>query len=61
MLQTKYTRIAGLVFGLAAASAWAAEIPRKASELDIRLPGGKQLLLSQYKGKVVALAFISTT
>lgn len=39
----------------------AAEVPRKAPEFAAQLPGGKQLLLSQYKGKVVALAFVFTT
>src|SRR5271168_2308667 len=35
--------------------------PRKAPELTITEAGGKQSLLSSYKGKVVALAFIFTT
>jgi peroxiredoxin len=35
--------------------------PRKAPELTIIEPSGKQMLLSSYKGKVVALAFILTT
>jgi hypothetical protein len=39
----------------------AAEVPRKAPELEISLVNGKHLLLSQFRGKVVALAFISTT
>lgn len=34
--------------------------PRKAPEITIVEPSGKQTLLSSYKGKVVALAFIST-
>ena len=36
-------------------------MPRKAPELTIVEPGGKQTLLSSYRGKVVALAFIFTT
>jgi peroxiredoxin len=36
-------------------------MPRKAPELTIIEPSGKQTLLSSYKGKVVALAFILTT
>ncbi len=36
-------------------------VPRPASEFVINYPGGKQALLSQYKGKVVLLAFIFTT
>src|SRR5271169_1673119 len=34
--------------------------PRKAPEITIVEPSGKQTLLSSYKGKVVALAFVST-
>lgn len=36
-------------------------MPRKAPELTIVDPSGKQTLLSSYRGKVVALAFIFTT
>jgi peroxiredoxin len=36
-------------------------VPRKAPEFTITEPSGKQTLLSSYKGKVVLLAFISTT
>lgn len=36
-------------------------MPRKAPELTIVEPSGKQTLLSSYRGKVVALAFIFTT
>jgi peroxiredoxin len=39
----------------------AAEIPRPAPEFVIRLVNGQQLLLSQYRGKVVALEFLYTT
>jgi peroxiredoxin len=35
-------------------------LPRKANEITIVEPSGKQTLLSSYKGKVVVLAFIST-
>lgn len=38
----------------------AGTLPRPASEFTIHLPGGKQVLLSQYKGKTVALIFILT-
>jgi len=34
---------------------------RKAPELAFKLPGGEQKMLSQYRGKVVALEFILTT
>lgn len=42
-------------------SAVPATVPRKAPEFGFELPGGKQVLLSQYKGKAVVLAFYSTT
>jgi len=35
-------------------------MPRKAPEFTVIEPSGKQILLSSFKGKVVALAFIST-
>src|SRR5579884_1578087 len=35
--------------------------PRKAPELAFNIPGQGQKLLSQYRGKVVALEFIFTT
>jgi cytochrome oxidase Cu insertion factor (SCO1/SenC/PrrC family) len=38
-----------------------AEIPRQAPEYAFTLPGGKQDLLSNYKGKVIALEFLFTT
>jgi len=37
-----------------------AQIPRKAPELVIQMPG-KQMLLSQFRGYVCAVAFMSTT
>ena len=37
------------------------ETPRKAPEFSFNLPGKGQQLLSQYRGKVVALGFIFTT
>ena len=38
----------------------AINVPRKAPELAINLADGKQLLLSEYQGKVVVVAFILT-
>jgi peroxiredoxin len=38
----------------------AINVPRQSPELAINLPDGKQVLLSQYKGKVVVVAFILT-
>jgi len=59
-----WQRIAGLLLmgalvGVLAGSA--AEIPRKAPELVIHLPSGKDIKLSQFRGKVVALEFLLTT
>jgi cytochrome oxidase Cu insertion factor (SCO1/SenC/PrrC family) len=42
-------------------TAAAAEIPRKAPDVDITLPDGKKLNLDAYRGKVVCFAFILTT
>ena len=39
----------------------AADVPRKAPEFAAQMPAGGQLLLSQYKGKVVCLEFLFTT
>jgi thiol-disulfide isomerase/thioredoxin len=47
----------GIVFGQSATPA----TPRKAPELAFHLPGQGEKLLSQYRGKVVALEFILTT
>ena len=50
-----------VAFTLAAGSVWAAGAIRKAPELAFQVPGQGQKLLSQYRGKVVALEFILTT
>lgn len=50
-----------VALALAAGSTWAAGAIRKAPELSFTVPGQGQKLLSQYRGKVVALEFISTT
>ena len=39
----------------------ATELPRKATEFVIQMQDGKQLLVSQYRGKVLCLVFILTT
>ncbi len=39
----------------------AQEVPRKSPEFVIQIPKGPQLLLSQFRGKVVALEFLFTT
>lgn len=35
-------------------------VPRKAPEYEINMPGGKSILLSSFKGKVVLLEFLNT-
>jgi len=48
-------------FAALTVSAWAVPpVPRKAPEFTIVLPDGKQQLLSSYKGKVIAFAFMAT-
>lgn len=44
----------------AAAALSAAQLPRKSLEIQIQMPDKKAIELSQYKGKTVLLAFIST-
>lgn len=51
--------VAALLLG--AVPLMAVDVPRKAPEFAYQLPGGKQGLLSQYRGKVVCLEFLFTT
>lgn len=46
---------------LAASSLWAAQIPRPAPDFAVQLTNGKQIKVSDYKGKVLCLMFILTT
>ncbi len=48
------------LFTLLAPAVQAGTLPRPAPEFTINLPGGKPMVLSQYKGKTVALIFILT-
>jgi peroxiredoxin len=51
-----------LVFVFASTfAAAAAEIPRRAPEFAFELAGGKQVLLSEYRGKVVLVELLYTT
>jgi peroxiredoxin len=50
-----------LVFSLMLLPLMAGDVPRKAPEFAAQTPAGGQLLLSQYKGKVVILEFLFTT
>ena len=56
-MRTKILAALAITMGLLPA----AEIPRKAAEFPIQLTDGKQLLVSQYRGKVLCLVFILTT
>lgn len=60
-----YTQIsmrrAILLLALAASPALGIDIPRKSPEFVISMEGDKQLLVSQYRGKVLCLVFILTT
>jgi len=53
--------VSALLALLLTAAASAQQVPRKAGEFAISMPGGKQILLSSYRGKVVVLASILTT
>jgi thiol-disulfide isomerase/thioredoxin len=53
--------LAGLLLALTCLQAAPPDAPRKAPELAFTLSGEGQKLLSQYRGKVVALEFILTT
>ncbi len=50
-----------LGLGLSVSALVAAEVPRPAPELVIRQVNKPQLLLSQFRGKVVAVEFLQTT
>jgi peroxiredoxin len=45
----------------AVGAAFAADVPRPAPAYSYTVPGGKQINLQDYKGKVVALEFLLTT
>jgi peroxiredoxin len=49
------------VFTLSLAASVAADVPRQAPEFVINMPQGGYKLLSEYRGKVVALEFLYTT
>ena len=49
------------LFALGSAAFAMPPLPRKAPEFTIVEPGGKQTLLSSYRGKVIVLEFISTS
>jgi peroxiredoxin len=47
--------------GVTLLPAMAVDVPRQAPEFSAKLPNGGQILLSKYRGKVVALEFLFTT
>ena len=53
--------LTALGLGLILGSAFAQPVPRASPEFVINMTNGSQLLLSQYTGKVVLLAFLFTT
>ncbi|HLK64829.1 MAG TPA: TlpA disulfide reductase family protein [Bryobacteraceae bacterium] len=59
MLKRRLTAAVLAMISLVAASQ-AAEVPRKAKEVTVYLTDGSKVMLSQYKGKVVAVIFILT-
>lgn len=65
-MPARYTDIMRLrhalaAFALVAGLAFAQQVPRPAGEFAIGMNNGSQVLLSQYSGKVVVLAFLYTT
>jgi hypothetical protein len=54
-------RRAIVILTLLAALILGADIPRKSSEFVINMGPNKQILVSQYRGKVLCLVFILTT
>jgi hypothetical protein len=50
-----------IALALLAGVAFAADVPRKSPEFAVLLPNGSQVRVSDYRGKVLCLAFILTT
>ena len=59
-MRFRHSLLASLLL-LTGLAAYAQQVPRPAGEFAIKMPNGQVTLLSQYSGKVVVLAFISTT
>jgi peroxiredoxin len=58
---SKLPALIALAATIAAAPGFGAQIPRKAPEFVFHMAGGPEQLLSAYKGKTIALAFMYTT
>ena len=61
MVKHRLTLSALAILSVVAAAVHAANLPRQSQELTVGLDDGRKVLLSQYKGKVVAVCFILTT
>ena len=59
--QIPMLRRAIVILTLLAAVGTAADIPRKSPEFVIDMGPNKQILVSQYRGRVLCLVFILTT
>jgi thiol-disulfide isomerase/thioredoxin len=59
MVLRKFTVL--LVSSIAIVAAWAADVPRKCPDYAVHMPDGRTFPLDRFRGKVVAVAFISTT
>jgi peroxiredoxin len=60
MVKRRLTPVALALLSVASVVVHAATLPRQSHELTVSLDDGKKVLLSQYKGKVVAVCFILT-
>jgi len=54
-------RAAGILAAMMTAGAAWAQVPRPSPDFNFALADGRKVSLSQYRGKVVALAFLSST
>ena len=63
LVYSKFGMRANIIVTLAAlvSSAFAAEIPRKSPDFMVQLLDGRQIKVSDYRGKVLCLVFILTT
>jgi peroxiredoxin len=53
--------VTGIVLALAILPLVAAKVPREAPEFSFQVPGGGDINLDRYQGKVIALEFLLTT
>lgn len=60
-MKNLYRAFVCVIFAASSSVAQTSALPRRAPELAVNLPGSGPRLLSQYRGRVVALEFIETT